>query len=90
MRAFLVLAVLATAAPAAAADPATPDKEAAAKCQRTSIHVADQVGAYRGKGLAPQKLGHLPPAVTYMAVYRQIGGCEAPLTLTEYRGRHHR
>ena len=85
MRAFLVLAALIMAAPAAAADPANPNKEADTKCQRTSMHVADQIGAYRGKSLTPQKLGQLPPAVTYMAVYRQIGGCEAPLTLSDYR-----
>ena len=90
MRAFLVLAALAMAAPAAAADPANPNKDAGAKCQRTSMHVADQIGAYRGKSLTPQKLNQLPPAVTFMAVYRQIGGCDAPLTLTDYRGRHRR
>jgi hypothetical protein len=85
MSAFLVLAALALAAPAAAADPPNPNKEAEAKCQRTSMHVADEIGAYRGKSLTPQKLNQLPPAVTYMAVYRQIGGCEAPLTLSDYR-----
>ena len=40
---------------------------------------------YRGKGVAPKKLNELPRAVTYMAVYRKIGGCEVPLTLSDYR-----
>ena len=40
---------------------------------------------YQGKPLTPKKLNELPPATTYMAVLRIIGGCEAPLTLTEYR-----
>ena len=39
----------------------------------------------RGPPLAPKKLTELPPAIGYMAVYRQIGGCEAPLTMVEYR-----
>ena len=84
MRAFLVLAVLTMAAPAAAADQAPLNKDAA-NCPRTSSHLADADGIYRGKGLAPRKLNQLPPAVTYMAVYRQIGGCEVPLTLSDYR-----
>jgi hypothetical protein len=33
----------------------------------------------------PKKLTELPPATTYMAVYRHIGACEAPLTMAEYR-----
>jgi hypothetical protein len=33
----------------------------------------------------PKKLTELPPATTYMAVYRHIGTCEAPLTMAEYR-----
>ena len=85
MRAFLVLAAHIMAAPAIRANIAYSTNKADTKCQRTSMHVADQIGAYRGKSLTPQKLGQLPPAVTYMAVYRQIGGCEAPLTLSDYR-----
>ena len=34
-----------------------------------------------------QKLIELPPTPTFMAVDRQIGGCEAPLTIVEYRSR---
>jgi hypothetical protein len=85
MRALLVLGALATSAPTVAAPSESSSNNAAANCPRTSMHVADQIGAYRGKGLVPQKLTQLPPAVTYMAVYRQIGGCEAPLTLSDYR-----
>jgi len=40
---------------------------------------------YRGPRLAPKKLTELPPATTYMAVLREIGGCDSPLTMVEYR-----
>lgn len=73
MRAFLVLAALTMAAPALAADPAPLNKGAVTNCPRTFSYLADANGIYRGKGVAPQKLNQLPPAVTYMAVYRQIG-----------------
>ena len=48
-------------------------------------YLARQVGQYRGPRLAPRKLTELPPATTYMAVLREIGGCDAPLTMVEYR-----
>jgi hypothetical protein len=35
--------------------------------------------------LKPRKLTELPPATTYMAVFRHIDGCEVPLTMVEYR-----
>ena len=35
--------------------------------------------------LTPKKLTELPPATAFMAVYRHIGGCEAPLTMARYR-----
>ncbi len=40
---------------------------------------------YRGQPLKPQELTKLPPAKVYMAVYRRVDGCEAPLTMGEYR-----
>jgi hypothetical protein len=56
-----------------------------ANCPRTTSHLADASGLYRGKPLTPRKLTELPPGIAYMAVYRHIGGCEAPLTMVEYR-----
>lgn len=38
-----------------------------------------------GRPPAFHKLTELPPATTYMAVERHIGGCEAPMTMVEYR-----
>lgn len=47
---------------------------------------ATSYNAYRdGEPLKPRKLTELPPAQGYMAVYRNIDGCEAPLTVVEYR-----
>ena len=54
-------------------------------CPRTTSHLADTVGVYRSQPLTPKKLTELPPATAYMAVYRHIGGCEAPLTMADYR-----
>ena len=47
----------------------------AARCPRTaSIYATDP-----GKALQPRKLGELPDANAYKAVYRTVGGCEAPV-----------
>ena len=37
------------------------------------------------RSVAPRKLTELPPATAYMAVYREIAGCDAPLTMAKYR-----
>jgi hypothetical protein len=50
-------------------------------CPRTTSVYAWQ----RGKSVKPQKLTELPDAKGYMAVYRRVGGCEMPMTVTEYR-----
>ena len=86
----LLLAVAIAGVPAAMASaqvaPMTPDSAArSAKCPHTTSYLADKSGLYRGKPLAPRKLTELPPATAYMAVYRTIGGCEAPLTMVDYR-----
>jgi hypothetical protein len=83
----ILLAVSITLPVAAAAAPAQDSRRAGSEsnCARTHSYVADQSGAYRGQRLVPKKLTELPPAVGYMAVYRHIGGCEAPLTMVEYR-----
>ena len=92
MRVPAALLTLTITLPAIAlAQPKSPAKPASdAKCERTQQYLADQSSLYRGKPLAPKKLTELPPATTYMAVYRHIGGCEAPLTMVEYRNPRHR
>jgi hypothetical protein len=87
MRVFMALAVLSISVSATAA--AGPDsravKDPAANCPHTTSYLADQSGLYRGKPLTPRKLTELPPGTAYMAVFRHIGGCEAPLTMVDYR-----
>ena len=60
-----------------------------ARCPQTARYLAGKVGIYRGQPLTPRKLTELPPATAFMAVYRHIGRCEAPMTMVEYstRGR---
>jgi hypothetical protein len=62
-----------------------PSSDRSRSCPRTTSYLADKSGLYRGKPLSPRKLTELPPATTYMAVYRHIGLCEAPMTMVEYR-----
>ena len=62
-----------------------PAAKPASECMPTTAHVAEQRGIFREPRLTPRKLTELPPAPTYMAVFRHIGGCEAPLTMVEYR-----
>jgi hypothetical protein len=62
-----------------------PSADGSSTCPHTTRYLADKSGLYRGAPLAPKKLTELPPATTYMAVYRHIGLCEAPLTLSNYR-----
>jgi hypothetical protein len=65
----------------AGASPAVADGKArlaeAPNCPRaTSMHAYD-----RSKPLKPQKLGELPPANAYSAVYRLVRGCEVPIVV---------
>jgi hypothetical protein len=76
---MLLLAAALIAAPGPASAQASPT------CPRTGTYVAEKSGAYRGRPLAPRKLTELPPAQGYMAVYRRVGGCEVPLTMSDYR-----
>jgi hypothetical protein len=91
MRVPAALAALLIALPSTAVadpplqSPQAPDASAASKCPRTTSYLADKSGLYRGQPLKPRKLTELPPATTYMAVYRHIGGCDVPLTMAEYR-----
>ena len=91
MRVHAILAAVAImgTASAASSEPGPLQKEAIerlkAQCPRTTSYLADKGGRFQGKPLTPRKLNELPPAQTYMAVYRHIGACEAPLTMVEYR-----
>jgi hypothetical protein len=89
--AFLTaLAMIAVAAPARAEPILTAEQQAKfdrmmKECRPTSPYVAQKRGVFKDQRLEPRKLTELPPADTYMAVFRHVGGCEAPLTMTEYR-----
>ena len=84
---LLSLAILCVIAAPAAAEPVkAPKAPEAANCPRTTSHYARDGSAYRGDRVAPKKLTELPPAIGYMAVYRKVNGCEAPMTMVEYRG----
>jgi len=81
---LLVLALVLSAAASAPAAPPTPVRNtpvinpngpASAICPPTSRYEA----ARRGGKLPPSLLNQLPAADMYSAVYRRIGGCEAPI-----------
>ena len=82
MRIPALIIALAFAGAATAAPPKAPEPDS---CPKTTMQVADQVGSYRGKPVEPRKLTQMPPATGYMAVHRKIGGCEAPMSMVEYR-----
>ena len=89
MRVLSALFVVALSTPALAAGSnivrQAPLPSQGDNCRRTTSYLAERSGLYRGYRLTPKKLTQLPPATTYMAVFRHIGGCEAPLTMIEYR-----
>lgn len=82
---MLLFAVILAAAPIPAAITGDAAKGTGKNCPRTASYLADNNGLYNGQPLKPRKLTELPPATAYMAVYRRIGGCEAPMTMVEYR-----
>jgi len=63
-------------------DPATGKS---VECRDADARLAGRNGPAPVEPLRPQKLTNLPPATGYMAVYRHIGGCNAPLTMVDYR-----
>lgn len=73
----LLLFALAAASAGPAADMPTinPKADQPATCPATSRYEA----ARRGRTPKAQKLGELPDADMYKAVYRRIGRCEAPI-----------
>ena len=54
-----------------------PPASAHATCPRVGNYVAVQPG----RKLSPRNLTDLPPANVYRAVYRTVGGCEAPVVV---------
>ena len=93
MRLLLPVAVVAIPAAAAAAPQSVTVMDRAsgagtADCPRTTSYLAESSGLYSGKPLKPRKLTELPRGTAYMAVYRHIGGCDAPLTMVDYRNPH--
>ena len=81
---LLVLALVLSASTSASAASVTrtrdmpvvnPNGPASAICPPTSRYEA----ARRGGKLPPSLLNQLPAADMYSAVYRRIGGCEAPI-----------
>ena len=81
LSAALLMAAAASAHPARDMPVLNPLPESAS-CPETPMSLARKMGK-RPPSAIP--LSKLPPAQTFMAVDRRIGGCPAPLTATEYR-----
>jgi len=75
MSLLLFALIGASAAPAGDMPLINPRASQPANCPATSRYEA----ARRGKTPRAQKLGDLPEADLYKAVYRRIGRCEAPI-----------
>ena len=91
MRVSVAMLALAISASATAATPiGDPNARSNPNCPRTSSYLAEQSGVLRDKPPAPKKLNELPMGTAYMAVYRHINGCEAPLTMADYRNSRRR
>jgi hypothetical protein len=90
---LVIVAAIGASAPAASAGPVAapapvlekPRAIASDACRRPTSYQAHRGSIHHGERLAPKKLTDLPPATSYMAVYRVINGCEVPMTVTEYR-----
>jgi hypothetical protein len=74
-----ILLASSSAQPAPTADMPIINPKAAqpANCPATSRYEASR----RGKSPKAQRLGELPDADAYKAVYRKIGRCEAPIVV---------
>ena len=75
MSLLLVALAAASAAPAGDMPIVNPKNGQPASCPATSRYEASR----RGKTPKARKLGELPDADMYRAVYRHIGRCEAPI-----------
>jgi hypothetical protein len=83
----MLLAFLAAAAASGAAEPARDmpvfdPAPSSSQCPETPMSLARKMGKRPPQAIP---LSKLPPAQTFMAVDRRIGGCEAPLTMVDYR-----
>ena len=56
-------------------------RDAAGLCPRTAAQMAADRAAKAGGSALFHKLTELPPGNAYVAVYRQIDGCEAPIVI---------
>jgi hypothetical protein len=77
----LFAAAAATSAPVGDMPVINPAPEAVS-CPETPMSLARKLGKRPPQAIP---LSKLPPAQTFMAVDRRIGGCPAPLTLSDYR-----
>ena len=83
----MLLLILAAAAASGAAEPARDmpvfdPAPSSSQCPETPMSLARKMGKRPPRAIP---LNKLPPAQTFMAVDRRIGGCEAPLTMVDYR-----
>ena len=90
MRVSVAMLILAISGSATAATPIGDQGSSNPNCPRTSSYLAEQSGVLRGKPPAPRKLNELPKGTGFMAVFRHINGCEAPLTMVDYRNSRRR
>jgi hypothetical protein len=78
---LVLLAASATAQPARDMPVVNPLPQGAL-CPETPMSLARKMGTQRPRAIPLTKL---PPAQTFMAVDRRVGGCPMPLTMTNYR-----
>jgi hypothetical protein len=83
----MLLAFLAAAADSGASEtdrdmPVYDTSPSSSQCPETPMSLARKMGKRPPQAIP---LSKLPPAQTFMAVDRRIGGCEAPLTMVDYR-----
>lgn len=86
--AIILCAGIAPASQPAATVPASKAAKtlAAPDCPAATSEMAGRMSRWRGKPVKPQRLGDLPPADTYAAVYRlDERGCMVPVMYRDVR-----
>jgi len=78
MSLLLIVLAATSAAPVGDMPIVNPNANQPANCPATSRYEASR---RRGDSLKPHKLTDLPDADMYKAVYRRIGGCQAPIVV---------
>ena len=71
--------------PPVAQSVAKPEATKSGECRKVTSYKAESDLVWRDQRVAPKQLTELPPGTGYMAAYRTINGCEAPMTVVEYR-----